>query len=140
MQVEPYLFYDGTCADAMSWYHTLLGGELQLMRYSQAPPEARCDMPGTDAQRVMHALLRFPGGAFMASDTPGAEPCGPIANAAVCLTFDTLAHAERIFAAFAQDGTVQVDFGPTFWAQGFGMVRDRFGTPWMINGPITAND
>lgn len=137
MFVEPYLFFAGQCAQAMQRYQQVLGGELQIMRYADAPPDAQCgQMSEVDGQKVMHAILKFPEGAVMASDMPPGQPHEGIQGVAVTLNFPDLPAAERAFAALSEGGSVQVPFAPTFWAEGFGMLRDPFGTPWMINGPM----
>lgn len=140
MLVETYLFFDGQCAEAMQHYQRVLGGDLQVMRYADAPPDAQCpDMDASSAQRVMHALLKFPQAALMASDVPAGNTYSGIHGVGVTLNYPDLAEARRAFDTLAEGGTVQMPFGPTFWAEGFGMLRDRFGTPWMINGPMLGH-
>ncbi|MBU4608995.1 VOC family protein [Achromobacter sp. GG226] len=137
MFVETYLFFDGQCAEAMAHYQRVLGGDLQVMRYQDAPPCAQCPNMGADTQdRVMHAILKFPDGALMASDVPAGDTYEGIQGVGVTLNFPGLDDARRTFDTLADGGSVQMPFGPTFWAEGFGMLRDRFGTPWLINGPM----
>ncbi len=135
-QFEPYLNFDGTCADAMRFYEKTLGGKLNLMTFKgspmagQVPPEAQ--------DRVMHARLELDGCALMASDTmPGMKYQG-IHGVGVSLSFKDAAQAKRVFDALAEGGKVTMPLQKTFWVESFGMVTDRFGTPWMINGGAAA--
>ena len=81
----------------------------------------------------MHACLLLDGQLLMASDMPLHCPYEGVKGCAVSLNVDSIAEAERIFAALSDNGTVQMPLGTTFWAARFGMCIDRFGVPWMIN-------
>lgn len=132
----PYLYFDGQAADAMRAYQQALGGELKLLRYADAPADAGPPPPGceaSDKQRVMHAMLQFEGGMLMASDAPNPGMAEPMRGMSVSVTFPDAQKARRVFDALAAQAEVRMPFGPTFWAQGFGMLVDRFGTPFMIN-------
>lgn len=130
--LDSYLFFDGQCADAMRFYQRTLGGTLQpLMTYAQSPQPSQCP-PGA-ADRIMHACLMLDGRMLMASDAPPGMH-KPMGGFSLALNYPTAAEADRIFQALADGGTVLMPPGRTFWAETFGMVTDRFGTPWMVSG------
>lgn len=131
MHFRPYLNFDGNAADAMAFYRSVFGGKLDLMRFKDVP-EMPC--PPEAAQRVMHAHLDIAGHSLMASDTMPGQPYTGMQGFGVTLAFDTVAEAKRVFAALSEGGTVGMPLEPTFWVEIFGMVTDRFGTPWLING------
>ncbi|WP_342593200.1 glyoxalase/bleomycin resistance/extradiol dioxygenase family protein [Ramlibacter agri] len=134
----PYLYFDGQADAAMNAYQKALGGELKLLRYSDAPAGGGEPPPGcgpVDKQRIMHGMLQFDGGMLMCSDAPNSGMAEKMGGMSVSVTFPDAAKARRVFDALA-DGAQQVrmPFAQTFWADGFGMLVDRFGTPWMIGG------
>jgi PhnB protein len=135
----PYLCFDGQAADAMHTYQQIVGGELEMLRYADAPNAGGSPPPGcepSDPSRVMHALLKFDGGMFMASDAPNTQMAERMSGMSVSLSYTDTPKAGRVFDALAAGGTVRMPFGKTFWAEGFGMLVDRFGTPWMISGNL----
>jgi PhnB protein len=133
-QLCAYLSFDGTCAEAMRFYERTIGGRLEdLLRFADTP--AADSVPEASRNRIMHAYLVLPdGSALMAGDAPTGQPFEPMRGVAMTLTFPTVAEARRVFTALADGGRVQMPMGPTFWATEFGMLTDRFGTPWIING------
>jgi PhnB protein len=132
MSIAPYLFFPGTCAEAMIAYCDILGGgDLQIMRYSDAPPGPD-GQPSGDA--VMHASFTLDQGMLMASDFPEGMTWQGQAGSAVHVTLPE-ARAPEVFARLAEGGTVKMPFAATFWAKGFGMLTDRFGTDWMVSTP-----
>ncbi|WP_167772998.1 VOC family protein [Ramlibacter humi] len=133
----PYLYFDGQAAEAMHAYQQALGGELKVLRYSDQPPGAGAAPPGcepSDMNRVMHAMLMFEGGMLMCSDAPNKAMFEPAKGMSVNVSFTDAKRAQRVFEALSPDAQVRMPFGPTFWAEGFGMLVDRFGTPWMVGG------
>ena len=130
--LDSYLFFDGTCAQAMRFYERILGGQMEtFMTYAQSPQAHDC-APGEEG-RIMHACLLVDGRMLMASDAP-AGMHKPMAGFALSLNYPDTGEAERVFHALAEGGTVSMPLGPTFWADAFGMLTDRFGTPWMVGG------
>jgi PhnB protein len=131
MQSNTYLFFDGECQAAFKFYEQCLGGKIdEMMTYGDAPLSE--EIPSEQRDRIMHANLTVGGMVLMGSDTPPdgfKKPQGFSVN----LLFDDLVEAERIFQKLAENGTVNMPFQETFWSTGFGMLVDRFGTPWMIN-------
>jgi len=133
--LDSYLFFDGNCAEAMRFYEKVTGGKLMaMMKYSDSPvPQdpAHCG-PG-DMDRIMHAHVVIDGRNLMASDTPKGQ-FKPMQGFSLSLFYDTPEEAKKKFDMFAEGGQTFMPFGPTFWAKGFGMCVDKFGTPWMVSG------
>jgi PhnB protein len=135
MELEPYLFFNGLCENALNAYTTILGGEVQgLTRYSEMPPGQNPQVTPETANRVMHARFSAPGIAFMASDGNPQTKYGE-GQISLSLSVQTRAEAERIFNAFAAGGKVDMALQNTFWGAYFGMVTDKFGIDWMISSP-----
>jgi PhnB protein len=133
MHFSPYLNFDGNCAEAMNFYKSVFGGKLDVMRYRDVP---QMPAPPSAGDRVMHAHLDVAGHSLMASDTMPGQPYGGMSNFGVTLAYDSVAEAKRVFEALSAGGKVGMPMEPTFWAEVFGMVTDRFGTPWLVNGPM----
>jgi PhnB protein len=131
MRVTPYLNFRDRTREAFEFYAGVLGGEIDFIQTFGESPAAG-EVPPDWGDAVMHAHLTFPGGALMASDAPG-DMFKPAQGLYVSLHVDTIEEAERIWAAFRDGGTPEMDLQETFWAKRFGVVTDRFGTPWMIN-------
>lgn len=133
MQVQSYLFFDGRCEEAIEFYQRALGAEVEmLMRFKECPepPPAGTFPPGTE-DKVMHASLRIGDTNVLVSDSqctgnPSFQGFG------LALTVPSEAEADRVFAALADGGQVQMPLGKTFFSPRFGMVADRFGVTWMI--------
>ncbi|RIX75922.1 VOC family protein [Acidovorax cavernicola] len=131
--INAYLTFDGNAAEAMRFYEKTLRGTMQMMMTVGEAPDTE-QMPADAKSRIMHASLAYGDGILMASDTMPGQPFEGMKGFGVALTLDTVAEARRIFDAFAEGGSVGMPFEKTFWVEGFGMVTDRFGTPWLING------
>ncbi|HVZ46697.1 MAG TPA: VOC family protein [Ramlibacter sp.] len=130
--LDSYLFFDGNCAEAMRFYQGVIGGELQpMMKYGDSPDPKQC--PAGSADRIMHTSLTVDGRNLMASDTPAGQG-KPMQGFSLSLYYASPEEAKQKFAALAEGGTVVLPIGPTFWAKAFGMLTDRFGTPWMVSG------
>jgi PhnB protein len=131
MQISPYLVFNGDCAEAFRFYEQLLGGKIEGLMTHGESPIAEQVQPGWE-DRVLHARLRIGDALLLGSDSPPeyyAKPQGTY----VSLSLSDPAEGERIFNALTDGGTINMAFEKTFWAERFGMVVDRFGTPWMIN-------
>ena len=134
MQVNPYLFYNGNCEAAFKYYEKVLGGEIEaMMPYGDGPAEM--PIPADWKTKIMHSRITIDGEVLMASDAPPGHFHQP-QGFSVSLTVEDLANAERKFKALSEGGAVNMPFGKTFWAKGFGMCVDQFGIPWMVNCPI----
>ena len=134
MSFSPYIHFQGNCAEAMQAYAKIFGAtDLQMMRYADAPPSA--GMPSSGSDKIMHAHLTAGGQPLMASDWPDGMPGEPQASVSVTHAVKDVARGRSIFDRLADGGAVTMPYGPTFWSTGFGMVKDRFGTHWMIMAP-----
>ena len=134
MQVQPYLFFDGRCEEAVEFYKSVLGAEVtMLMRYKDSPdPPPPGMLPPGSENKVMHASFRIGDSTVMASDG-SCQGQASFAGFALSLTAPNDAEAEQRFAALADGGQVQMPLTKTFFSSRFGMVADRFGVPWMVN-------
>jgi PhnB protein len=131
MKTLPYLNFDGTCAEAFRFYADVLRADkLEVMTHGDSPIAA--EIPPDWHPRVLHAYLEAGGAVLMASDTPPGYDGDP-RGMYVSLQVGSSAEAERIFAALADGGKVTMPLEKTFWAERFGMLVDRYGTPWMVN-------
>jgi PhnB protein len=132
MSFDPYIHFQGTCREAMAFYQNILGGTLEVMGYGEAP-DATEAMRSSDL--VMHATLHLGGRMLLASDFPPGFVGAPQAAVTISHIAPTDAEARRIFAALSEGGVVMMEYQPTFWSDGFGMLKDRFGTAWMVSTP-----
>jgi PhnB protein len=131
MQINPYLFFDGQCQEAFEFYAKLLGGKIEAMFPHEGTPAA-AHVPAEWRSKIIHARLIFGSQVLMGSDAPPEHQQKP-QGFSVNINVDNPADAERIFNALKEKGKVTMPFGETFWALRFGMLVDRFGTPWMVN-------
>ena len=131
MQLNPYLFFTGNCKEAFTLYEKILGGKIIAMMTHKETPAAEHTKPEWQ-HKIIHARMTFGDQVLMASDAPP-EHHRPMQGFSVSLTVQEPAEAERIFKAFSEGGQVTMPIQETFWAHRFGMLVDRFGTPWMIN-------
>jgi PhnB protein len=133
MQVQPYLFFDGRCEEAVEFYKKALGAKVEmLMRFkdSPEPPQPGMHPPGSE-NKVMHASLRIGETTVMASDGH-CKGKPSFQGFSLSLTAANDAEAERLFAALGERGQVQMPLTKTFFSSRFGMVGDRFGVSWMV--------
>jgi len=131
-QLNAYLSFNGNCAEAMRFYERTLNGKLELLTFAQTPVADQT--PAEDANKVMHAYLGFDGQVLMAADAPSGMKYEPMKGCALALSYKTADEARKIFDALSDGGKITMPFNPSFWADGFGMVDDRFGTHWIVNG------
>ena len=133
MQVQPYLFFDGRCEEAVEYYKKVLGAEVtMLMRFKDSPEPHAPGMVAPDAgDKVMHLSLRIGETTVLASDGR-CEGKPSFEGFSLTITVPDTAQAERLFTALAEGGQVQMPLTQTFFSPGFGMVADRFGVGWMI--------
>lgn len=128
-----YLSFEGQCEEAFKRYEKVFGGKiLMMMRHSDAPKDSGVPQNPEVANRIMHARLEVGGRLLMGGDAPMRGPSKP-QGFCVSVAVDNPAEAERIFEELSEGGAVTMPIGETFWAQRFGMVTDRYGTPWMVN-------
>jgi PhnB protein len=132
MQVQPYLFFDGRCEEAVEFYRGALGAKVEMLLRFKEAPEADKLPPGTNPDKVMHCSLRIGEATVMASDGMGPKGQPSFKGFALSVTAPDVAGAERLFNALADGGQVQQPLIETFFSPRFGMVADRFGVPWMV--------
>ena len=132
-QVNAYLNFDGNCREAMQFYANSFGAELQIMDFSQAPPEMQQNIPAEAKKRILHARLSKGPLVLMASDCPPGMPLKTGDNFYIAVACDTTQEIDRLFGALSQNGKVGMPLGETFWAHRFGMLTDQFGTNWMLS-------
>ena len=128
--IQPYLFFEGRCEEAIEFYRKALGAEVEMiMRFKDSPDPNMC--APADGNKVMHASFRIAGSTIMASDgrCQGAQN---FQGFSLSFTVPTEAEADRVFGALADGGEVQMPLAKTFFSPRFGMVADRFGVSWMI--------
>jgi PhnB protein len=131
MKIENYIFFTDQCAEAMRFYAKVLGGKIDaMMTYGDSP--AGPHNPPEMAHKIIHARLVVGDAVLMASDGPHSETRQGFA---VTLQVDTVGEVDRLFNALGEGGQVTMPVGETFFSKRFGMLTDRFGTPWLINGP-----
>jgi PhnB protein len=132
MQLTTYLNFPGNCAEALEFYVKHLGATIIMkstfaeMSPSGAPQNLP---PGLNPQGILHARFTIGGTVVMASDGPRVEP---MRSAYLCVSVESDAEAERIYAALTEGGEVFMPIGETFFAHRFGQFRDRFGVNWMV--------
>src|ERR1700752_1147682 len=133
MQVQPYVFFDGRCEEAIEFYRRALGAEVtMLMRFKDMPEPRQPGMipPGAE-NKVMHASLRIGDSMVLASD--GRCVGTPVFQGfSLSLTAANDAEADRLFAALSDGGQVQMPLNKTFFSSRFGMAVGRFGVSWMV--------
>jgi PhnB protein len=132
MQPIPYLFFTGTCAEAMRFYADVFGSEdPEIMPFAAMPEDEQARMPGVPPDAVMHAAVRIGEGWIFASDDPsGSTP--PMAGSSVNVSLPTAEEARRVFGRLAEGGEVRMPLEATFWTPAFGSLTDRYGTRWMV--------
>ena len=143
--LTPYLSFGGNTREAFAFYEKSLGAKIEvLMTYADMPPmpagDAGCaDGPPPSGNGVMHARLALPGGAMLfAGDTPPGVPYEGIKGVMLALQYDTVDQAQSAFHALSGGGRVTMPLAPAFWAKTFGMLTDRFGVSWAVNGEPIA--
>ena len=130
MQIQPYLFFDGRCEEAIEFYKKAVGAKVEmLMRFKEAPDQSMISPGSTD--KVMHSCIRIGDSAVLASD--GRNTGRPdFKGFALTIYAKTEAEADTLFAALGDGGQVTMPMGKTFFAKRFGMLADKFGVGWMV--------
>jgi len=133
-QAIAYLAFNGNCAQAMRFYETALGGKLEVMMSGGESPMAE-HIPAEFRHRILHARLVLPGGGTLyGGDAPAHLPYEGIKGVSITVDYATVAEARQVFDALAGGGQVSMPMQPAFWAKAWGMLVDKFGTPWIVNG------
>lgn len=136
MQLIAYLAFDGDCREAFDFYRDAFGGEIVYSSTVGESPMA-AQMPPESHGRMMHVHLQAGAAALMGADTqPGCGDGSTASGTCVNVMLDSIDEAERVWAKLSQGAHVTMPLEPTFWASRFGMLTDRFGKAWMVNGPM----
>ena len=131
--IQPYLFFNGSCEEAIEFYRKALGAEVEMMmrfKESPEPQPAGTVRPGFD-NKIMHASFRVGQTTVMASDGCSADKVS-FQGFSLSLSVPSEKEADRFFAALADGGQVRLPLTKTFFSPRFGMLEDRFGVGWMI--------
>jgi|SRR5579862_2809969 len=131
MEINTYLNFNGNCEEAFKFYEKVLGGQVLMKMTAEESPVAEHFPPGW-GKKIMHIRMKIGGQLLMGSDSPPEYSSTP-AGFAVSIVVDTPEEADRIFNALAEGGEIGMPIEETFWAHRFGMTKDRFGVPWMVN-------
>lgn len=132
MHLHTYLNYGGNCEQAFRFYEQHLGGRITMLMRHGDNPQA---VPAPDwSNKVLHARMTLGGAELSGADVP-ADRFQPMRSAYLTLTLDSPEEAERIYALLSDGGQIFMPLQSTFFATKFGMLRDRFGTSWMLLGP-----
>ena len=129
MQVQPYLFFEGRCDEALEFYKEALGAKVNMLMRFKENPDTSCQ--GIDPDKIMHASFRIGETTIMASDgrCSGQQS---YQGFALSLTVASVEEAECLFKALSEGGKVQMAMTKTFFSPSFGMTADRFGVVWMV--------
>jgi PhnB protein len=120
----------------MRFYERALDGKIEIMMSGADSPMA-AHIPKETAHRILHArLVLKDGGLLFAGDTPTQMPYEGIKGVSITLNYDTIPEAQKVFNALAEGGQVTMPMQPAFWAKTWGMLVDKFGTPWIVNGEM----
>jgi PhnB protein len=131
MQIQPYIFFDGRCDEALEFYKAALRGEVTMLLGYKDSPEPSKEGCGGQPDKVMHASVRVGDASFMAADgNCGGKP--RFEGFGLSFTVPTEAHADRAFNALSSGGRVLAPLTKTFFSPRFGMVTDKFGVMWMV--------
>lgn len=134
MQIQPYLFFDGRCEEAIEFYRKALGAEVtMLMRFKDSPEPPRDAAPGSE-NKIMHAALRIGETTVMASDG-SCLGMPKFQGFSLSISAANDADAERLFKSLSDGGQVHQPLIKTFFSSRFGMLADRFGVQWMVLVP-----
>jgi PhnB protein len=130
MQIQPYLFFEGRCDEALDFYRAALGAEVTaIVRYKDSPDPGACTP--LNENKVMHSSFRIGETTVWASDGQClGQP--DFRGFSLAINVSTESEAERLFAALGEGGQVNVPMTGTFFSPRFGMVTDRFGVLWMV--------
>ena len=130
MEIRAYLSFNGDCEAALTFYEQALGAKTTfLMRHKDAPEQQGA---ADWAEKILHARFEVEGNVLMASDSPPNWYNKP-AGLCISINLNDSVKAKNIFAALTEGGEIQMPLQKTFWASAFGMARDKFGIPWMVN-------
>jgi PhnB protein len=133
MNINPYVSFNGNCADAVTFYEKAFNVEAEIMRYKDAPASDGYQASKETENLVMHAQFEIAGEMLMFCDMPPEEPVTIGTNIAIMAEFDDVDSAKAAFAALKEGGKIIMDIQETFWSKCFGSLTDKFGIIWNIS-------
>ncbi len=128
MKLDIYVNYPGKCEEAFRFYERHLGGKISMMMTHEQQPN-QANVPANWKKAILHARIEIGKTVLMGADIPGAEP---MRSAYLTLTVDSAEEAERLYALLSDGGQIFMKMEETFFASRFAMLRDKFGTSWML--------
>ena len=132
MHIQPYLFFNGRCEEALNFYRTAVGAEITALIRFKDNPQPQMNPPGSE-EKIMHASFRVGASEIMASD--GCGEAASFSGLSLSLSAADAVEAARLFNALADGGQVRMPLSETFFSPRFGMLADRFGVGWMVIVP-----
>ena len=137
-KLEPFLSFDGNCAEAFKFYERVL--EAKIVGITTYADRLHGNCPPADANKVMHGVLHLGSQVIRASDRTSEQPYDGIKGCWLSIDYPTAIAAKEVFVALSEGGRIAMAIDKTFWAAAFGMTTDRFGVPWMVscNGGVNA--
>lgn len=133
MKIEPYLFFNGRCEEAINFYREAVGASVTLlMRFSESPEPQKMPLPEGWESKIMHAAFQIGGATIMASDGMTSEEA-KFSGFSLSIAAADPDAAKRLFTGFSNGGAVLMPLEKTFWSPCFGMLMDRFGVRWMVS-------
>ncbi|WP_314590997.1 VOC family protein [Paenibacillus terrigena] len=134
MNIAPYINLDGQCADAVAFYEKALQAKVKgIMRFGDMPNEDH-PIPDEAKNRVMHAAIEIDGTTIMFSDTFPGQPFTYGDQLSIAIVTNDMERLKSIYHALADGGQVIMELQKTFWSPLYGMVKDKFGIQWQLNG------
>ena len=133
MKFVPYLTFNGQAKEALDFYSEVFGAEIEALQTFEAMPAAEGAPQPSNPKHIMHGRIRIGDAVVMASDSFDGKTAAAYTGMSISAQIDDLETARRAFDRLAEEGQVSMPFEATFWAKGFGVVRDKFGISWMVN-------
>lgn len=131
MSLTAHLSYPGQCEEAFNFYSQLFGGEVTVLKYGDTPMAQ--EVPAEWREKIVHGTFSFSGCTLAGADVLPEHYRRP-QGFSVLVDLEGVDNANRVFSALAHGGSVEMPIQETFWSPAFGMLVDRFGVPWEING------
>lgn len=132
LSVQPYLFFNGRCEEALNFYRDAIGADTQIVMRFKDSPQPHKDAMAEDGDKVMHATITIGETMLLASDGE-CEGAAKFEGFSLAINVPDESEADRVFNALAKGGKVEMPLTPTFWAPKFGMLADKFGVGWMVS-------
>lgn len=129
--IQPYLHFDNNCKEAMQFYQTVFGGDLEIMPINESP--AKEDFPEEIRDQILHASLKNGEFAIMASDMCGQGELSQGNSVQLSLNCSSEKEIQTLYQKLSESGTLVQELGEVFWGGLFAMVIDKFGVRWMLS-------